>query len=298
MPDQEATRRYHREYQNAVYQRRKAAGLCTVCGKRPPVDGGARCDGCRKRKRRQDSGRVARMTPEQKEEFLQNNRVYIKRWERTEHGRAYRKAQNHEWLARVSGTEEYKRSRNQRYIRATYSLTPEAYAQTLADQNHCCALCGEPLAAKKYVDHCHRTGRVRGIIHPRCNALVGRLETLPVALNVVLNYLVLPRRRRIRQRPNGIWKLGHKHYARWRRYGITPEQYEQMLAIQNHCCALCSRPLAGKVDIDHCHRTGVVRGILHAECNFTVGFFEDRELLTKALNYIRFQRRRIQTCPT
>jgi hypothetical protein len=46
-----------------------------------------------------------------------------------------------------------------------------------------CAVCGQPKGAAEFVlDHDHRTGLARGLIHPRCNVLVGYLESCGLPL--------------------------------------------------------------------------------------------------------------------
>ncbi len=69
-----------------------------------------------------------------------------------------------------------------------------------------------------------------------------------------------------------------KHY-RFRRYGITREQYEQMFEAQGHKCRLCGSEKAGagrdkQWCIDHCHKTNRVRGILCHNCNTALGYYE------------------------
>lgn len=59
-----------------------------------------------------------------------------------------------------------------------------------------------------------------------------------------------------------------------RRYGITKEQYEQIIAVQGGGCALCGIPVqsSGKrLSIDHCHNSTVVRGVLCEPCNVLLG---------------------------
>lgn len=72
-------------------------------------------------------------------------------------------------------------------------------------------------------------------------------------------------------------------------YGITPDDYRQMLARQKYCCALCERPLPMKWQtIDHDHSTGVVRGIVHRACNLVIGnASEDIEVLHRAIAYLQ-----------
>lgn len=57
-------------------------------------------------------------------------------------------------------------------------------------------------------------------------------------------------------------------------YGITLEEYEAMKARQAGVCAIrgCGRPLR---DLDHCHKSGAVRGLLCRPCNLAIGLMDD-----------------------
>lgn len=62
-----------------------------------------------------------------------------------------------------------------------------------------------------------------------------------------------------------------------RRYGITKEQYEQIIAVQGGGCALCGvsqQPSGKRLSIDHCHNSTVVRGVLCEPCNVLLGSVE------------------------
>jgi hypothetical protein len=54
-----------------------------------------------------------------------------------------------------------------------------------------------------------------------------------------------------------------------RKFGITPEVYDLMLAEQGGLCALCRQPCStGRcLAVDHDHTTGAVRGLLCGRCN-------------------------------
>lgn len=61
------------------------------------------------------------------------------------------------------------------------------------------------------------------------------------------------------------------------RYGITYDQYEQMLVDQNNLCLVCGRPESypgRRLAVDHCHTTNKVRGLLCGLCNRTLGVYE------------------------
>ena len=60
------------------------------------------------------------------------------------------------------------------------------------------------------------------------------------------------------------------------RYGMTADQYREMLALQDGCCAICRRkPTGRRLAVDHEHRTGRVRGLLCDACNRAIGQFGD-----------------------
>ncbi|PRF51359.1 hypothetical protein C6Q28_29465 [Burkholderia multivorans] len=69
------------------------------------------------------------------------------------------------------------------------------------------------------------------------------------------------------------------------RYGMTPAQYDDLLKKQNNCCALCGAPMERLV-IDHCHQTGVVRGILCHPCNIKLPVVEDMGWVMLAWAYL------------
>lgn len=49
--------------------------------------------------------------------------------------------------------------------------------QQLLAQNKMCALCGEYVEDKEAVlDHSHKTGLIRKVLHRGCNALLGKIE--------------------------------------------------------------------------------------------------------------------------
>ena len=70
-----------------------------------------------------------------------------------------------------------------------------------------------------------------------------------------------------------------KRHSRLRReYGIEPERYDEMFAEQGGLCAICHRPPPENrpiLCVDHCHRTGMVRGLLCGFCNTSIGYMQD-----------------------
>lgn len=71
------------------------------------------------------------------------------------------------------------------------------------------------------------------------------------------------------------------------RYGITLDQYDQMAIEQQYKCKICDKK-PELLHVDHCHKTGKVRGLLCNGCNRGLGFFnENAEALIKAAEYLK-----------
>lgn len=72
------------------------------------------------------------------------------------------------------------------------------------------------------------------------------------------------------------------------RYGITSEEYGWMLSFQAGVCAVCKTDEAGKsLAVDHCHKTGRVRGLLCRRCNMALGaFHDDADRIRRAAAYL------------
>ncbi|MGW0245086.1 endonuclease VII domain-containing protein [Nocardia goodfellowii] len=62
-------------------------------------------------------------------------------------------------------------------------------------------------------------------------------------------------------------------------YGITADEYWALYEAQDGRCYICRRPRrkdAKKLSVDHCHKTGRIRGLLDQRCNRDVlGYFRD-----------------------
>jgi hypothetical protein len=75
------------------------------------------------------------------------------------------------------------------------------------------------------------------------------------------------------------------------KYRITEDQFEQMSAAQGHKCAIClcpsSKMFHKKLNVDHCHKTGVIRGLLCSSCNSLLGRIgDDVAGVRKVLEYM------------
>ena len=62
------------------------------------------------------------------------------------------------------------------------------------------------------------------------------------------------------------------------RYGMTVEEYDGLLDSQGGACAICSTGTPGgrgRFHVDHCHTSGMIRGLLCNDCNVGIGRLAD-----------------------
>ena len=84
-------------------------------------------------------------------------------------------------------------------------------------------------------------------------------------------------------------KKASKRYNVKSNYGLTMEQVDSIKVMQDSMCAICGDPFNDtyKTQIDHCHQTGKVRGLLCINCNWMLGKSRDNpQLLRAAADYL------------
>jgi hypothetical protein len=73
-------------------------------------------------------------------------------------------------------------------------------------------------------------------------------------------------------------------------YGISLEQYNEILQKQNNRCKICSveqGTVRKRLVVDHCHKTNLIRGLLCDTCNRSLGLLKDNlEVLRTAVRYL------------
>lgn len=77
-------------------------------------------------------------------------------------------------------------------------------------------------------------------------------------------------------------------YQVTKKYNISEREYLRMFEKQNGTCAICFGSSKNKrLAVDHCHKTGLVRGLLCMKCNTALGKFgDDITMLQRAIYYL------------
>ncbi len=80
-----------------------------------------------------------------------------------------------------------------KHLQSTYGISLEEYTELLEKQNHQCAGCGieatKTPRQKLYVDHCHKTEKVRGLLCQHCNTALGMAKDSIETLSKLISYL-------------------------------------------------------------------------------------------------------------
>jgi len=76
----------------------------------------------------------------------------------------------------------------ERMLKNVYGLSLDEYNHMLINQDSSCAICSRH-DIQLYVDHCHSSGKVRGLLCQHCNSGIGFLKDDPEIIRAALQYL-------------------------------------------------------------------------------------------------------------
>jgi hypothetical protein len=111
----------------------------------------------------------ANRTPAQKEKDLERAREY-----------------------RIKNRDKILEGRRASVLKYRYQMTIEDFDNFLKSQNYCCAICkSEKHGNNKnwHIDHCHSTGKVRGVLCTNCNIMLGNAKDNELILAEAVRYL-------------------------------------------------------------------------------------------------------------
>ena len=93
-------------------------------------------------------------------------------------------------------------------------------------------------------------------------------------------------------RDNGPYRAQTRNSQLKRTFGITLDDYNKMFMDQNGCCKGCDRhqsEFKRALCVDHCHKTGKIRGLLCDDCNVGLGRLRDNpQTLINLAEYLNY----------
>ena len=122
-----------------------------------------------------------------------------------------------------------------------------------------------------------------------CQCGCGQLAPIATRTSATYGYIKGQPKKYIRSHYNNGRPRLRIHKNKWEaalrnNYGIGLDEWDEMNRCQGGCCAICG--LAKKLEVDHNHATGKVRGLLCRPCNHLVGYV-DAGLAHIAINYVK-----------
>lgn len=81
--------------------------------------------------------------------------------------------------------------------------------------------------------------------------------------------------------------LQSKTNARKRGYKACLTPWHMIIGTYTETCMICGKFCGRDIYLDHCHNTGVHRGWICGGCNRSIAIFDNKELLLKALAYLK-----------
>jgi len=155
------------------------------------------------RARRKAQSRLPEENKKYMRQYYQENKERWVEWQED-----YKEEKNRRRRERYANDPEYrekcleasknrsKRSRINTRLKSAFGIDIEDYEKMLEKQNGTCAICGATQAdARKHrlhVDHCHDTGKVRGLLCSNCNMGLGKFQDDLQLLKNAVSYLENP----------------------------------------------------------------------------------------------------------
>ena len=155
-------------------------------------------------------------------------------------------------------------------IKRKYGITKEIYNIMYNKFSGMCHICKSDNFLLS-VDHNHYTGEIRGLLCLNCNTGLGTFKDNIIYIENAIYYL-----------ENYDKKECYQY-----KYNFNKRHYYRTMFNKHDLCDICNQEF-NKLCVDHNHDTGLIRGILCANCNVSLGKFKDSiDILQSAITYLK-----------
>ncbi len=143
-------------------------------------------------KKRNHSPKRKEREKQRSQDRLAYKREYNKKWFK-ENGKEYY-LKNRDKISQYHKKHDNPEVKLRSHLKFRYGITPEKRNEMLIDQGNRCAICSvlftnKSLGTKPYVDHCHETGKIRGLLCQKCNFILGCAGDNITVLENAIKYL-------------------------------------------------------------------------------------------------------------
>jgi hypothetical protein len=114
------------------------------------------------------------------------------KWKANPENREKAIAYQREWHQSRKDDPEFRRLRREAHVRYKYGIDQAEVERLIESQGGRCAICGGERngpGKRLHIDHCHDTGKVRGMLCAKCNTAVGLLDNDPARAEQLARYL-------------------------------------------------------------------------------------------------------------
>lgn len=178
------------------------ARICITCGETKPVEMMAlrsgkprnQCKACKSAHQKDWVAKAperAARNLERAREWRQNNPERTAEYTRRKNERPGFREQKREYMRDYYASMDDSERRDRHY-RRNYGISLAEYDEMLLNQAGGCAICGDKPGETDVlvVDHCHNTGKVRGLLCSTCNLAIGYLKDSPDNMISAAAYLL------------------------------------------------------------------------------------------------------------
>lgn len=177
-----------------------------------------------------------------------------------------------------------------------HKITLKDFNSMLLNQDNKCGICNGPFTNKEpfipCVDHDHGpSGKIRGLLCRHCNSGMGGFKDDPELLSRAIDWLqgTTVFKKCAKKEIKELKIRPQRKYANKRKFGITLDQFNSMMADQGYECGICGKNIIENVNnIDHDHTSSKIRGVLCAQCNRSIGLLQDNiKIIQNAITWLR-----------
>lgn len=161
------------------------------------VDGKIRCSTCKELKDASIQNFAGHMVARGSGECRPCKNIRTGKWKKEHREKCNLQKRKHreKYLERERKKQRNNYQKNKKRVKSyvlkqTYGITIEEYEARYDEQGGKCGCCGNTQERKRlFVDHCHSTGKIRGLLCGRCNTAIGLLGDNTEGVTRAIEYL-------------------------------------------------------------------------------------------------------------